>query len=433
MRVFIAVLLFASVLSAQNPTVRFHTNVGDIDVLLTPDVAPLTVSNFINYVSSGTYINTIIHRSVPGFVIQGGGYQLINHLPVPAATNPAIANEFNVTNSRGTIAMAKTSDPNSATDQWFFNLANNGSSLDSAANGAFTVFGHITNAAGLAVMDKIASFPVYNYDNASLTQVPLNNYKGTLQDGNWVLVTSIVQLPVLTNASYEDAASAVLTNTTGIAPGEFLSIYGTSLGPAQLTTLTVDGNNVVTNSLAGTQVLFDGTPGAMVFTSSGQISVIAPYNLAGKSAVNVAVVYQGVQSGTVQFPVFPANPGLFTTTGNGKGDAAIVRIDGAFITTANPASPGDILELYGEGYGVAAPSLADGAIVGSTLPMPVAGVKLLIDGQPVNTIYAGGAPSLVNGVLQVNFTVPTLNPGSHSIQLQIGDKTSPAGVNLQTR
>ncbi|MEP6715482.1 MAG: peptidylprolyl isomerase, partial [Terriglobia bacterium] len=413
----------------------FYTNVGSIDVVLTPDVAPLTVANFMNYVNSGTYINTIIHRSVPGFVIQGGGFQLVNHVVVVPPTNAAVTNEPNVSNTRGTIAMAKTSDPNSATDQWFFNLADNGATLDSAANNAFTVFGHITNAAGLAVMDKIASFMVYpgTSINPAFTDLPLNNFRGTLQDGNFVLVTSIVQLPVLTNASYEDAASAVLSNTTGIAPGEFLAIYGTSLGPSQLTTLTLDSNGVVTNSLAGTQVLFNGTPGAMIYTSSNQISVIAPYSIAGASSVNLSVVYQGVTSSTFYFPVIPANPAIFTLNSSGKGDGVIFYPNEVIVNAANPASPGDILVLYGEGYGALTSPIADGTIIGATLPVPVGKVQLLVDNQPIDTSYAGGAPGVVNGVLQVNFKVPALNPGSHSIQIQVGDRVSPAGVTLQTR
>jgi uncharacterized protein (TIGR03437 family) len=96
---------------------------------------------------------------------------------------------------------------------------------------------------------------------------------------------------------------------------------------------------------------------------------------------------------------------------------------------------GDTLELFGEGYGVptAGTTLADGAIVGTTLPVPAAGGTLLIDGQTVPTLYFGGAPDEVNGVLQVNFTVPQLAPGSHQIQLSVGGRTSPTGVTLQTK
>ena len=424
MRLFL-VFLLSLPLFAQNPTYRFHTNVGDIDVLLTPDVAPLTVANFLAYVNAGAYVNSIFHRSVPGFIIQAGGYQLQSGTPVPTPQNPPVQNEFNVTNARGTIAMAKLgTDPNSATSQWFFNLANNGANLDNQ-DGGFTVFGHITNSAGLAIMDRIGNYPTYNLDNGAFSATPLNN-------GNLLLVTSIVPLPTTSAAGFLSAASFASTSVNGISPGELLTIYGTNLGPAQTTTLTV-ANGVAANLLAGTQVLFNSTPGTMIFTSNGQLSVIAPYNLTGKTSVTVGVIYQGTESATLAFPVVAANPAIFTLNSSGKGDGAIVRLDGSDVTTMNPASVGDTLVLFGEGYGATTPALPDGTIVGTTLPMPSGAFQLLIDGQPVPTLYVGGAPSLVNGVLQVNFVVPQLNAGSHSIQMQVGTRTSPAGVNLQTR
>ena len=418
--------------STTAPTVRFHTTLGDIDVVLTPGVAPLTVANFLNYVSKGAYVNSIFHRSVPGFIIQGGGYQLQNHAPVATPQSPAVKNEFNVTNARGTIAMAKLgTDPNSATNQWFFNLANNGANLDKQ-NGGFTVFGRVANSGGLAVMDKIAALPVYNY-GSPFDQLPLNNLKGTRQDANFVLVTSIVPLPYVTPAGIESGATFASTNTNGIAPGEVLTLFGTAIGPSQLATLTLDGNGVVTNSLGGTRVLFDGTPAPLLYTSGSQIGVVAPQNLAGKSTVEVIVEYLNVQTAGMQLPVVPANPGIFTLNTSGSGDGAIIRPDGTIINTANPAQPGDILTLYGEGYGAAAPVLADGTIVGSTLPVPAGAVTLLIDGQSVDTTYAGGAPALIQGVLQINFQVPALTPGSHQIQVQVSGRTSPSGVLLETR
>jgi uncharacterized protein (TIGR03437 family) len=413
--------------------VRFKTNVGDIDVLLSPDVAPLTVANFLSYVNSGAYTNSIFYRSVPGFVIQAGGYNLVNHVPVATPQKAAVKNEPNVTNARGTIAMAKLgNDPNSATNQWFFNLADNGSNLDNQ-NGGFTVFGRITTSSGLAVMDSIANQPVYNY-GAPFDALPLRNYKsGTIQDSNFLLVSSIVQLPWVTPAGFTSAATFASSNTNGIAPGEMLTIFGTAIGPATLQHLALDGSGVVTTSLSGTRVLFDGVAVPLLYTVAGQISVVAPQSLAGKDHVQVVVEYQSVQTAAIAFPVVAANPGIFTINSKGSGDGAIVRPDGTMISTSNPALPGEILILFGEGYGASTPLLADGMIVGTDLPVPVSPVTLLIDGNPVPTLYAGGAPALINGVLQVNFTVPDLAPGSHQIQLQVGDRKSPAVVNLQTK
>ena len=138
------------------PTVLFTTTQGNFDVKLTEWQTPATVANFLNYVNSGRYNGTVIHRSEPGpppFVIQGGGYTLgTNPSGDPTGTHittdAPVVNEFSPSrpNLRGTIAMAKTSDPNSATSEWFVNLSNN-TSLDSPNNsGGFTTFGTVSAA-----------------------------------------------------------------------------------------------------------------------------------------------------------------------------------------------------------------------------------------------------------------------------------------------
>ena len=140
--------------------VRFWTDAGRINVRLFDDT-PLTKANFLQYVNSGAYDGTFIHRSLPGFVVQGGGFFAIGPQAVdevPAL--PPVQNEPVHSNIRGTIAMAKLGgDPDSATNQWFFNLADNSDNLDNQ-NGGFTAFGEITDAAGLAVMDALATFPI---------------------------------------------------------------------------------------------------------------------------------------------------------------------------------------------------------------------------------------------------------------------------------
>ncbi|HVU35747.1 MAG TPA: peptidylprolyl isomerase, partial [Opitutaceae bacterium] len=129
------------------PIATFNTSLGSFQVELRSDVAPLTVQNFINYVDSGAYDNTIIHRSVANFIVQGGGYSAdgapfaFNTPPSHITQNAPVPNEFHLSNVAGTLAMAKIGgDPNSATSEWFFNLVDNSSNLDNQ-NGGFTVFG----------------------------------------------------------------------------------------------------------------------------------------------------------------------------------------------------------------------------------------------------------------------------------------------------
>jgi uncharacterized protein (TIGR03437 family) len=422
--------LLAAVLGAQttpSPQVRFKTNIGDIDVTLFPDSAPLTVANFLNYVNKGAYTSSIIHRSVPGFIIQGGGFQLVGGSPAPIASDAAVTNEYKISNTRGTIAMAKLDgNPNSATNQWFFNLVDNASNLDNA-NGGFTVFGKISNPNGLTTMDAIAKLPIQNL-GAPLDTVP---YSGT----SYVTVNTISYIPQATAAAVQDAASFAPANL-GVTAGQLIVIYGQSLGPADLTTLTLDSQGKVSTFLAGTRVLINGTAAPVIYASVGQVSVVVPQNVAGRNSANVVMEYQGIQSAGFPLPVVASNPAIFTLNSSGKGDGAIQRFPAYdVISGTNPARAGDVLIVYGEGYGDTefGTSVPDGTIVGSTLPRPLLPVRLLIDGAEVPTSYKGGAPGIVSGVLQINFALPNIAPGSHEIQIQVGDKTSPAGVKLQTQ
>src|SRR5579863_1310773 len=97
--------LFFLTVTLRSQTVRFEFNVGSIDVELLPSDAPKTVANSFQYLNAGYYAGSFIHRSVPGFVIQGGGYQWSNASgPVPIPSNPPVVNEFKVSNTAGTIA-----------------------------------------------------------------------------------------------------------------------------------------------------------------------------------------------------------------------------------------------------------------------------------------------------------------------------------------
>ncbi|BAZ93199.1 peptidyl-prolyl cis-trans isomerase [Thiohalobacter thiocyanaticus] len=168
-----------------------ETVMGNIDIELYDDVAPNTVANFIDYSTGGLYDNSIIHRSEPGFVIQGGGYMLnsgqVEHIP----ENDPVVNEFSLSNLRGTIAMAKLpGDPDSATSEWFFNLGDNSGNLDTQ-NGGFTVFGRVLGD-GMQVVDSIAALPRVNAGGV-FSALPVRDYAdGPLADESYVFVNRVV-------------------------------------------------------------------------------------------------------------------------------------------------------------------------------------------------------------------------------------------------
>lgn len=144
--------------SDQNsfPQVRLDTTEGVVTIRLRPDVAPKTVANFLEYVKAGYYDGTVFHRVIPSFMVQGGGFTADLSRKTTRAPVPNEASET-FGNVRGSVAMARTNDPDSATSQFFINLVDN-HFLDKGGRGAgYTVFGTVTD--GMGAVDAIGNVP----------------------------------------------------------------------------------------------------------------------------------------------------------------------------------------------------------------------------------------------------------------------------------
>jgi peptidyl-prolyl cis-trans isomerase A (cyclophilin A) len=263
-RVLLTLLLatcaFLAARAAQaNVVVTIHSVLGPFDLELFDQVAPLTVANFLAYTDSAAYDDSFIHRSVPGFVIQGGGFKVIGSQVFDVAANPpTVLNEPGLSNVRGTVAMAKIGmQPDSATTQWFVNVGNN-TSLDTS-NGGFTVFADVIS--GMSVVDGINALIRANA-GGPFTELPTVNWT----PGNPLVVpTNLVMLSDVSrrttplcgdlnadaqiNAADVARVRAALANPTGSAltPGEAArcSVAGTS------TDCNVVDTTVVRRRLAG--------------------------------------------------------------------------------------------------------------------------------------------------------------------------------------
>lgn len=186
-----------------NVVVRMLTAAGAVDIELFEEAAPLTVENFLFYADAGSYDLSFIQRSIPGFVIQGGGFRFLDTTQPPDGINdafffvavnpPTILNEPGISNLRGTIAMAKSpGEANSATTQWFVNVSDN-LRLDDD-NGGFTVFGDVQGT-DMAIVDTINALPRVNAGsiNSAFITLPLLNFSpGDPFDPNSQLVYVIV-------------------------------------------------------------------------------------------------------------------------------------------------------------------------------------------------------------------------------------------------
>lgn len=152
------------------PTIRFETSMGNVVVELNRMRAPATVNNFLAYVLDGSYKGTIFHRVMPGFVVQGGGYSPEYE---ERALRPPVLNESGngLENDRGTIAMARFSDPHSATRQFYFNMSDNDSLNPNRRSWGYTVFGNVIE--GLDVLDAIAAVETGYSEGLDAPDVPL--------------------------------------------------------------------------------------------------------------------------------------------------------------------------------------------------------------------------------------------------------------------
>lgn len=215
-----------SFVPASNATiVDIETSLGTIQVNLFDESTPKTVANFLAYIEDDSYINTVIHRSVDGFVVQGGGFTFNGEALQAIETKGTVDNEPVWSNQAGTIAMAKLSgDPDSATSQWFFNVANNSANLDNQNDG-FTAFGQVVS--GMEVVEAINNLddcsetPMVNYDTSDCSVVPGQE--------NFVSIVSVTIVDDATNTedSVQKVPSTKISVPTPTPGGDSSSSGGT--------------------------------------------------------------------------------------------------------------------------------------------------------------------------------------------------------------
>ena len=208
-------------------------------------------------------------------------------------------------------------------------------------------------------------------------------------------------------------------------------LEGNNLGPDGLTQLTLDPTtHRVTTDLAGTQVLFDGQPAPLVYVSPTKVSAIVPYEIAGRPQTNIQIRRNGFLSSVVVQAVGSTAPGIFTANASGLGQAAALNQIGSYNGPAAPAPIGSVVSIYGTGEGLVSPLPITGSVTPGTPPFPqiVAPVTVKLGGvplDPTDITYAGPAPTLVAGAIQINFRVPSWAlSGPTSVQIIIGNNAS---------
>ena len=231
--------------------------------------------------------------------------------------------------------------------------------------------------------------------------------------------------------------SAASFSGLSIAPGQLVSVFGQNLAPSTDRALEVTDDRVAKN-LGNVRVLFDGVPAPLVFVSSGMISAAVPYSVQGKQKVEVQVEHNGAWSNSATVPVAAVAPGIFTATQTGQGQGAILNFEAERNTfslnaASNRAARGSVIVLYASGEGETNPPGEDGRVNrGANLPKPVQPVGVRIGGREAQLLFAGAAPGILSGVMQVNVRVPDDTPvGSDvPITLIVGDRRSRDSVTV---
>lgn len=217
-----------------------------------------------------------------------------------------------------------------------------------------------------------------------------------------------------------------------VSAGEIVTLFGTFIGPDVAAGPRMTTPGMLDSTLAEVRVLFDNVPAPLLYVSGRQVTAIAPFSLAGRARTRVELEYRGARSNALDLAIADSSPGIFA---DAAGNAAAINEDGRINSPQDPAEPGAIVSLYLTGGGAMSLALADGQIVGLPLPHLTLEVAVDIDGIPAEVLYAGGAPQLPAGAVQINLRVP-LGVRANSavpVRLRIGTSASQAGITIRVR
>ena len=226
-----------------------------------------------------------------------------------------------------------------------------------------------------------------------------------------------------------------------VSPGEMVTLFGTAMGPATAAFATTDpATGKLATTIGGVQVLFNGIPAPVIYASSTQVSAVVPYEMAPAVSLSVWIKYAGQTSNTYQLFSGATAPGLFTQNASGSGPGAILNEDNSVNGPGNRAAKGSIVQVFMTGEGLTSPPSVTGAITTATLPppqvtpAPLLAVGVTINGQPALYVYAGEAPGLVAGMMQLNVQIPANAPsGDLAILVSVGGNTSQKGVTVSVQ
>ena len=260
-----------------------------------------------------------------------------------------------------------------------------------------------------------------------VAQINLTHLFAASPDGQTVPIqaaTAVVQIS--TSGSTGSLQSQGIFNAASLLSGP--------VGPGEIVTLLGSLALGSTSSSPSPILLFNGVPAPVIYSGGNQVNAIVPFGIALGGAVNVELRSPAQQIAMVSVPTAAAAPAIFTQTATGTGPGAILNQDGTVNSFANPAPRNSIIMVYGTGFGALTPQAIDGQIATApaTTTLPVTAT---IGGIPADVTYAGAAPGLIAGAVQINVRIPAAAAPDLSapISLTIGSATTPSGVTVSIR
>lgn len=272
----------------------------------------------------------------------------------------------------------------------------------------------------LQVNGAVGTTPACLKVSVDATALPPGSYSGNIViTGGRQSVTVPVAVTVTTDGPVQpmllgSVASAASELPAAVSPGEIIAIHGQNLGPTTPAGPSVSANGQFSTTVAGVRVLIGGIPAPILYASQYEINTVVPYEVAGQSALSVQVQNMSGFAPAWDIPSAGSAPGIFTADGTGVGGGAILNQDNSLNTSSNPAAAGTVIQIFATGEGLTNPPGATGSLAQS-LHQPVLPVSVTIGGLQAQVVYAGSAPSEIQGLFQVNAIVPAGIPTSDAV------------------
>ncbi|MEK7407826.1 MAG: hypothetical protein AAB225_22380 [Acidobacteriota bacterium] len=306
--------------------------------------------------------------------------------------------------------------------------------IASSGNRAFTVAASGGN--WLAATPDSGNTPADVTIRANASGLAAGTHNGTITVAVAGASNSPQGVNVVFTVNPRGPAVSAIVHGAAMAPAYFtaggiFTIFGENLGPQTAAMLQVGPNNIVTNTLGGVRVLVDGIPAPMLYAQARQINGVIPFGVAGRAGAEVIVEYQGERSTPQQIPLSEAAPGVFTLDGSGRGPGAILNHNNTVNSVANPAPKGSVISVYLTGVGQTTPPGIDGLVPSDLLPVPLLPPTARVGDQDMEVLYAGAAPGLVSGAIQVNIRIaPDARSGVQALIVRFGRFSSQFGATV---